>query len=98
MLELNPLCPKDPQFMEYVWLLNETQKHILECKILNQNEKQILEYEKIENGNIIDMIQIARKFNPLWPGVSDPGNIPGGRGPKDPQLLLGFSGLFFYAP
>ena len=41
---------------------NETQKHILECTILNQNEKQILEYEKIENGNIIDMIQIVRKF------------------------------------
>ena len=41
---------------------NETQKHILECKILNNNETQNLEYEKIENGNIIDMVQIVRKF------------------------------------
>ena len=41
---------------------NETQKHLLECKILNENEKQVLEYEKIENGNIIDMVQIVRKF------------------------------------
>ena len=41
---------------------NETQTHILECKILNNNETQNLEYEKIENGNIIDMVQIVRKF------------------------------------
>ena len=41
---------------------NETQKHILECKILNKNEKQILKYEKIENGNIFEMVQIVKKF------------------------------------
>ena len=45
---------------------NETQKHLLECKILNENEKQILEYEKIENGNIIDMVQIVRKFRKIF--------------------------------
>ena len=39
---------------------NETQKHILECKILNKNEKQILKYEKIENGNIFEMVQIVK--------------------------------------
>ena len=33
-----------------------------QCKILNNNETQNLEYEKIENGNIIDMVQIVRKF------------------------------------
>jgi len=41
---------------------NETKKHILECKILNKNEKQILKYEKIENGNIFEMVQIVKKF------------------------------------
>ena len=34
-------------------------------------------------------------FNPLSPGVLDPGNYPGG--PQDPQLYFGFLRLF-YAP
>ena len=41
---------------------NETQKHILECKILNKDETQFLEYEKIKSGNIFEKVKIVRKF------------------------------------
>ena len=41
---------------------NESQNHILECKILNKNEKNNIDYTKIKNGNIIQMVQIARKY------------------------------------
>ena len=41
---------------------NETQEHVLKCKILNKNEKQIIDYKKIRHGNIMDMVEIAKKF------------------------------------
>ena len=44
---------------------NETQKHMLECKELLQmenNEKNVPEYEKLFNGNVKEKIEIARKF------------------------------------
>ena len=41
---------------------NETQEHVLKCKILNKNEKQIIDHKKIRHGNIIDMVEIAKKF------------------------------------
>ena len=36
-------------------------------------------------------------FNPLSPGVLDPGNYPGG-GPQDPQLYFGFIVCFLRMP
>ena len=41
---------------------NETQEHVSKYKILNKNEKQIIDYKKIKHGNIIDMAEIAKKF------------------------------------
>ena len=42
---------------------NESQRHIIEeCRILNKNEEEKLEYTKIENGNINQMVEIARHF------------------------------------
>ena len=41
---------------------DETQEHILKCKILNKKEEEIVDYSKIKNGNIIEMLKIARKF------------------------------------
>ena len=41
---------------------DETQEHILKSKILNNEEKEIVDYSKIKNGNIIQMLNIARKF------------------------------------
>ena len=41
---------------------DETQEHILKCKMLNKEEKEIVDYSKIKNENIIEMINIARKF------------------------------------
>ena len=42
---------------------NETQKHILqECKIINKNGNQFMDYDKIKHGNIIEMVKIASKF------------------------------------
>ena len=41
---------------------NETQEHVLKCKILNKNEKQIIDCKKIRQGNIIEMVKIAKKF------------------------------------
>ena len=42
---------------------NEPQRHIIEeCRILNKNEEEKLEYTKIENGNINQMVEIARHF------------------------------------
>ena len=41
----------------------ETQKHILECNILNINGKdEEVKYEKIFNGTVTEKIKIARKF------------------------------------
>ena len=39
----------------------ESQKHLIECKILNQQLEQ-LEYEKIYNGTVEDKLKIARRF------------------------------------
>ena len=41
---------------------NETQEHVLNCKILNKNENQTIDFKKIRHGNIIDMVEIAKKF------------------------------------
>ena len=41
---------------------NETQEHLIKCKILNKNEKQDVEYNKIKHGNVRDMTEIAKKF------------------------------------
>ena len=41
---------------------NETQEHLIKCKILNKNEKQAVEYNKIKHGNVRDMTEIAKKF------------------------------------
>ena len=41
---------------------DETQEHILKCKILNKEESENVEYSKIKNGNIIEMVKIARMF------------------------------------
>ena len=41
---------------------DETQEHILKSKILNNEEKEIVDYSKIKNGNIIEMLKIARRF------------------------------------
>ena len=39
----------------------------------------------------LDIIAPSQIFNPLSPGVLDPGNYPGGGGgPQDPQLYFGF--------
>ena len=40
----------------------ETQEHILKFKMLNSEEKEIVDYSKIKNGNIIEMLNIAKKF------------------------------------
>ena len=41
----------------------ESQKHIYdECKKMDHNEKEKIEYEKIENGNVFEMLKVARKF------------------------------------
>ena len=39
----------------------ETQKHIVECKVLSK-EKEKVEYEKIYEGTVIEKLIIARKF------------------------------------
>ena len=41
---------------------DETQEHILKCKILNKDDFENVEYSKIKNGNIIKMVKVARKF------------------------------------
>ena len=42
---------------------NETQEHILqECKIMNKNDLEKIEYEKINHGHVEEMLKIARKF------------------------------------
>ena len=41
---------------------NETQEHLLECKEINKNDNEKIEYAKINNGNVIEMVNIARKF------------------------------------
>ena len=41
---------------------DETQEHIIKCKILNKEEKDNVDYSKIKNGNIIEMVKIARMF------------------------------------
>ena len=41
---------------------NETQEHLLECKEINKNDNKKIEYAKINNGNVSDMVNIARKF------------------------------------
>ena len=39
----------------------ETQKHIVECKVLSK-EKEKVEYEKIYEGTVIEKLIITRKF------------------------------------
>ena len=41
---------------------DETQEHILKCKILNKEEMENVDYLKIKNGNVIEMIKLAKKF------------------------------------
>ena len=41
---------------------NETQEHVLECKEINKNDQENIEYAKIENGNVCEMVKIARRF------------------------------------
>ena len=42
---------------------NETQEHIVqECKKINVNDLEKIEYEKIYHGNVEEMLKIARKF------------------------------------
>ena len=40
---------------------DETQKHILECQILNK-ELEILDYEKVFKGTGSEKMKIARRF------------------------------------
>ena len=41
---------------------NETQEHVLECKEINKNDQDEIEYAKIDNGNVCEMVKIARRF------------------------------------
>ena len=42
---------------------NETQEHIVqECKIMNINDLEKIDYEKINHGNVEEMLEIARKL------------------------------------
>ena len=41
---------------------DETQEHILKCKLLNKEEMENIDYSKIKNGNVIEMVKIARQF------------------------------------
>ena len=46
---------------------NETQEHIIQCKVLNilnieNTEKELPKYEKLLNGKVHEQIQIARIF------------------------------------
>ena len=44
-------------------LEEENQKHILECKILNENRKpEQLKYENLLNGTVTDQVKIAKQF------------------------------------
>ena len=43
-------------------LEEESQKHIMECKILNHESDQKLEYEKVFNGTVSEKLKIAKKF------------------------------------
>ena len=43
-------------------LEEESQKHILKCKILNPESDQELNYEKIFNGTVSEKLKIARRF------------------------------------
>ena len=38
---------------------DEDQKHVVECKVLNSSEEKI-EYGKIENGTVLEKLEIAR--------------------------------------
>ena len=41
---------------------DENQEHILKCKLLNKEEIENIDYSKIKNGNVIEMVKIARQF------------------------------------
>ena len=41
---------------------DESQQHILECRKLNKNFHENIDFTKIENGNLNQMVAIARKF------------------------------------
>ena len=40
----------------------ESQNHIMECKFLNENNENFLEYEEIFEQNVQKQVKIARKF------------------------------------
>ena len=40
----------------------ESQKHIMKCKILNENKENIPDYEDIYNGNVEMKVKIAKHF------------------------------------
>ena len=35
---------------------------MLECKEINKNDQEKIEYAKIDNGNVSEMVKIARRF------------------------------------
>ena len=41
---------------------DESQQHIMECRKLNEISHENIDYTKIENGNLSQMVAIARKF------------------------------------
>ena len=41
---------------------DESQQHIMECRKLNEISHENIDYKKIENGNLSQMIAIATKF------------------------------------
>ena len=41
---------------------DESQQHIMECRKLNEISQENIDYTKIENGNLSQMVAIARKF------------------------------------
>ena len=40
----------------------ESQKHVLQCKILNEKHENVLEYEEIFDGNVKLKVEIAKRF------------------------------------
>ena len=47
---------------EICWKENESQQHIMEYRKWNENINDKIDYTKIENGNLNEMVAIARKF------------------------------------
>ena len=41
---------------------NESQEHIIKCKKIEKNNTIKLDFSKIFNGNVNQMVEVARKF------------------------------------